>query len=337
MQKIRAAINGYGRIGRAILRAVYSQQTKPCPIQIVAINGFGALAVNAHLTQYDSVHGRFLGLVETTKSGLLINHQDDIQFFSESDPRQLPWEALGIDVVYECTGRFTDRGSMAYHLQAGAKRVLISAPAKFADITVVYGVNHDLLKQSNYHIVSAASCTTNALAVVIKPIEEMLGIKQGTITTIHAYTSDQRLLDNHHTDLYRARAATQSIIPTKTGVAETIGVIFPALQGKLRGLAVRVPTPNVSLLDINLNIMTPADAMIVNQTLCSASTTTLKGILKCTKEPLVSSDFNHDLASAVVLSQEIIVIGNLVKILAWYDNEWGFANRMLDITISWFS
>jgi glyceraldehyde 3-phosphate dehydrogenase len=335
MKKIRIGLNGYGRIGQSILRAFYERSTERLPMEIVAINAPGTLLINAHLTRYDTTHGKFPGSVEIMKDGLLINGQDYIRFFSEEDPKQLPWKALDIDIVYECTGRFTDRISAACHLQAGASKVLVSAPTRDADAVIVYGINHHLLRESEHYIVSMTSCTTNALAALIKPLLDHPGIEQGVMTTIHAYTSDQRLLDNHHTDLYRARSATQSMIPTKTGATSMIELIFSELKGKLEGLAIRVPIPNVSLLDFSFNTRTLTDTATINQILQTASKGSLKGILDYTDEPLVSSDFNHDPSSAIILTKETVVVGNLVKLLAWYDNEWGFSNRMLDITMAW--
>lgn len=335
MRKIRVAINGYGRIGRAILRALY-ERSPNLPIEIIAINDLGNTTINTHLTQYDTTHGKFHKTVEAHENSLIINGQDQILLFSEADPEKLPWQKLAIDVVYECTGRFTQRENAAKHLKAGAKKVLISAPGKNVDATVVYGANHTLLQQ-DHQIVSNASCTTNCLATLVKPLQTALGIKYGLMTTIHSYTNDQALLDNYHTDPYRARAATQSMIPTKTGAAAMIGVIFPELAGRLTGLSIRVPTPNVSLVDLSFLSNKPTDIETVNHILYQAAHNELKGLLSYNEEPLVSSDFNHHPASAIFAARETLMVNNLIKVFAWYDNEWGFSNRMLDITIAWLN
>lgn len=335
MRKIRVAINGYGRIGRCILRAFYERKAN-YPIDIVAINDLGSINTMAHLTRYDSTHGKFPGTVALVGNNLVINDADEIKLLSEPDATQLPWKALDIDIVYECTGHLTQRSNAAQHLTAGAKKVLISAPSQDADASVVYGINHHLLQNKDYRIVSNSSCTTNCLAMLVKPLKEKFDIQQGLMTTVHAYTSDQSLLDTYHRDLYRGRAAAQSIIPTKTGAASMIGAIFPELAGKLDGLSVRVPTANVSLLDLSLTTRQSTDIDSVNQLFKQASEHELKGLLVYNDEPLVSVDFNHHPASAIFSSKETRVLDNLIKVFAWYDNEWGFSNRMLDITITWF-
>jgi glyceraldehyde 3-phosphate dehydrogenase len=336
MRKIRVAINGYGRIGRSILRALY-EKAPNYPIEIVAINDVAPTHMMAHLTRYDTTHGKFPGTIEIINDALIINHQDEIKLLSEKDTTELPWKALDIDIVYECTGRLTQRQDAAKHLLAGAKKVLISAPGNAVDATLVYGINHELLKNPTYQIISNSSCTTNCLAMLVKPLHEHLEIQQGLMTTVHSYTNDQALLDSYHIDPYRARAAAQSMIPTKTGAAAMIGTIFPELEGKLDGLSIRVPTANVSLLDLTIKTKQSTNLEEVNQILKFASTKELCGLLEYNDEPLVSSDFNHHTASAIFSASETRVIDNLVKVFAWYDNEWGFSNRMLDITIMWFN
>ncbi len=325
---IRVAINGYGRIGRNTLRALY-ESNRQKDIQIVAINDLGDASTLAHLTQYDTAHGPFPGTVTAVEHGLVVNG-DSIQVIQQRDPAQLPWKALKIDVVLECTGLFTERAKAQKHLDAGAKKVLISAPASdVVDATIVYGVNHQSLK-SSHALVSNASCTTNCLAPLVQPLHERLGIISGLMTTIHSYTNDQVLTDVYHTDLRRARSATQSMIPTKTGAASAVGLVLPALKGKLDGMAVRVPTINVSLVDLSFIATRDTTVAEVNEILIQAAATSLKGILEINQLPLVSVDFNHNPASSIFDATQTKVIGNLVKILAWYDNEWGFSNRMLD-------
>ncbi|MEH6649876.1 MAG: type I glyceraldehyde-3-phosphate dehydrogenase [Motiliproteus sp.] len=328
---IRVAINGYGRIGRNILRALY-ESNKTEAISIVAINDLGDAQINAHLTQYDSVHGRFGGTVTVDGSDLVVNG-DRIRTFSERNPADLPWGDLNVDVVYECTGLFTSRDKAAAHIDAGARKVIISAPAAGADATVVYGINHEVLT-AEHQIISNASCTTNCLAPIAKPLNDALGIVNGLMTTIHSYTNDQNLSDVYHSDLYRARSATQSMIPTKTGAAAAVGLVLPELNGRLDGMAVRVPTINVSLVD--LTFLADRDTTIdeVNAIIEEASNGYLKGILACNKQPLVSIDFNHDPASSSFDATQTRVNGRLVKVMAWYDNEWGFSNRMLDNTLA---
>jgi len=325
---IKVAINGYGRIGRNILRAVYEAKRNN-DIQIVAINDLGNVDVNAHLTRYDSTHGKFPGQVSVEGNNLVING-DKIRVVAERDPKKLPWRELNVDVVLECTGLFTSKDKASAHLEAGAKKVLISAPAgNDVDATIVYGVNHKTLKASDT-IVSNASCTTNCLAPLAKALHEKLGIVSGLMTTIHAYTNDQVLVDSYHSDMYRARSATQSIIPTKTGAASALGLVLPELAGKLDGYAMRVPTLNVSVVDLSFIAKRDTTVNEVNQIVHAAAEGELNGILAYNHEPLVSIDFNHNPASSVFDAAQTKVIGNLVKVIAWYDNEWGFSNRMLD-------
>jgi len=332
---IRVAINGYGRIGRNILRALYESPIRQ-NIQIVAINDLGDANLLAHLTRHDSTHGKFLGTVTVEGEFLIVNH-DNIRVCAQRDPSQLPWRELDIDVVYECTGLFTSKEKAAMHLKAGAKKVIISAPAKDAvDATVVYGVNHQVLKSTDT-IISNASCTTNCLAPLVKPLHQALGLVSGLMTTIHAYTNDQVLTDMYHEDLRRARAATQSMIPTKTGAAAAVGLVLPELNGKLDGFAMRVPTLNVSVVDLSFIAARNTTVDEVNQIVLQASQGELKGILSYNKEPLVSIDFNHNPASSIFDATQTKVIGSLVKVLSWYDNEWGFSNRMLDTTVALMS
>lgn len=326
---IKIAINGYGRIGRNILRALY-ESGRQKEFKIVAINDLGDTNINAHLTQYDTTHGKFQKTVTVGSDGSLIIDGDEIQVLSERNPAKLPWQKLDIDVVFECTGFFASRDKAKAHLEAGAKKVLISAPAgNDVDATIVYGVNQKVLKASDT-IVSNASCTTNCLVPLVKPLHEKLKIQSGLMTTIHAYTNDQVLTDVYHEDLRRARSATHSMIPTKTGAASAIGLVLPELKGKLDGFAIRVPTINVSVVDLSIIVEKAASVDEVNQILKAASETELKGILGYNNAPLVSIDFNHNAYSAVFDSTQTKVIGNLVKVLAWYDNEWAFSNRMLD-------
>jgi glyceraldehyde 3-phosphate dehydrogenase len=325
---IKVAINGYGRIGRNILRALYeTKRTKE--IQIVAINDLADLNTNAHLTKYDSTHGQFAATVEVAGEYLIVNN-DKILVTAERDPGKLPWGKLGVDIVLECSGVFTSKEKAKGHLTAGAKKVLISAPAgKDVDATVVYGVNHHTLKASDL-VVSNASCTTNCLAPLVKPLHEKLGIVSGLMTTIHAYTNDQVLIDVYHSDLRRARSATQSMIPTKTGAAAAVGLVLPELDGKLDGFAMRVPTLNVSVVDLSFIANKATSVTEVNNILIEAAQHELKGILAVNNLPLVSIDFNHNPASSIFDQTQTKVIDKLVKVLAWYDNEWGFSNRMLD-------
>tara|TARA_B100000676_G_scaffold310088_1_gene375534 strand:+ start:972 stop:1979 length:1008 start_codon:yes stop_codon:yes gene_type:complete len=324
---VRVAINGFGRIGRNILRAIH--ESKRRDIQVVAINDLGAVETNAHLLRYDSIHGPFPGIVRTFKNAIDIGG-GKITVCAERDPAALPWGDLKVDVALECTGFFASKEAASKHLDAGAKRVLVSAPASGADFTVVYGVNHTKLRK-RHKVISNASCTTNCLAPVAQVLNQTVGIAQGYMTTVHAYTSDQRILDTLHGDLRRARAAAQSIIPTSTGAARAIGLVLPELEGKLDGVAVRVPTPNVSMIDFKVVPNKKASVEAVNDAMIKAAKGRLKGVLATTNEALVSTDFNHNPASSTFdLTQTQVVGGKLVRVLSWYDNEWGFANRMCD-------
>ncbi len=328
---IKVAINGYGRIGRNIMRALYEGDLRE-QIDIVAINDLGDAKVNAHLTEFDSVHGHFCRPV-SARDGKMYIDGDAIQIFSESDPNHLDWGALDIDIVFECTGRFTTREAAAIHLERGAKKVLISAPAKGADATIVYGVNHTTLTPE-HKIVSNASCTTNCLAPLAQTLNSHIGINEGMMTTIHAYTNDQHLSDVYSNDIYRARAATLSMIPTKTGAAEAVGLVLPELKGKLSGLAVRVPTANVSLVDLSFTPNRATSVDEINHLMKEASLGSLSGIVEYNELPLVSVDFNHHPASCIFDSTQTRVSDSLVKVFAWYDNEWGFSNRMLDTALA---
>ncbi len=330
---IKVAINGYGRIGRNVLRALY-EAGRNKEIQIVAVNDLGNAETNAYLTRYDTVHGKFPGTVEVDGNYMVVNG-DKIRVFAERDPSKLPWGELGVDVVHECTGIFTSKAKASAHLAAGAKKVIISAPGgNDVDATIVYGVNHKVLKATDT-VISNASCTTNCLAPLVKPLCDKIGIVNGLMTTIHSYTNDQVLTDVYHSDLRRARSATQSQIPTKTGAAAAVGLVMPELQGKLDGFAVRVPTINVSLVDLTFTAARKTSVDEINAILRDASQGELKGILNYNDKPLVSVDFNHDPASSTFDATLTKVIdGTLVKVLAWYDNEWGFSNRMLDTTVA---
>jgi glyceraldehyde 3-phosphate dehydrogenase len=331
---IRVAINGYGRIGRNILRALYESNYRK-NIEIVAINDLGDTAFNAHLTKYDSVHGRFPGSVDVNGDNIIING-DEIVTLSERDPRQLPWKKISIDVVYECTGFFTSRDKAMGHIEAGATKVIISAPANDADATVVYGVNHDCLTAES-QIISNASCTTNCLAPIAKVLNDTIGIEQGSMTTIHAYTNDQNLNDVYHSDIYRARSATQSMIPTKTGAAQAVGLVLPELNGKLDGMAVRVPTINVSLVDFTFIASRETTLEEINNSIRAAAEGPMLGVLAFNEEPLVSIDFNHIAESSNFDATQTRINGRLIKVMSWYDNEWGFSNRMLDNTLALMS
>jgi glyceraldehyde 3-phosphate dehydrogenase len=323
---IRTAINGYGRIGRNILRALY-ESGREQEFEVVAINDLGDSAISAHLTEYDSVHGRFMWPVRAEKDRLILG-EHSIRMLREPDPHALPWRELGVDIVFECTGRFTDREQASIHLQQGAGKVLVSAPAKGADATIVFGVNESILT-SEHQVVSNASCTTNCLAPMAKALNDSIGIQQGLMTTIHSYTNDQHLTDVYHTDLYRARAAALSMIPTKTGAAKAVGLVLPELDGRLSGLAVRVPTANVSLVDLTFTANRNTTVEEVNAIMKRAAEAS-KGIIEYNSTPLVSIDFNHHSASTIYDSLQTQVLGSMVKVFAWYDNEWGFSNRMLD-------
>jgi glyceraldehyde 3-phosphate dehydrogenase len=329
---IKVAINGYGRIGRNVLRAHY-EDGKRHDIEIVAINDLGNASTNAHLTQYDTAHGKFPGTVSVDGDYLVVNG-DKIRVLAVRNPAELPWGELGVDVVMECTGLFTTKERASAHLTAGAKRVMISAPGgKDVDATVVYGVNQQVIRASD-KVISNASCTTNCLAPLVKPLHEKLGVVTGLMTTIHSYTNDQVLTDVYHEDLRRARSATMSMIPTKTGAAAAVGLVLPELSGKLDGFAIRVPTLNVSLVDLSFIAQRDTTVDEVNAILKDASDGSLKGILEYNTAPLVSADFNHNPASSIFDATLTKVSGRLVKVSSWYDNEWGFSNRMLDTAVA---
>ncbi len=325
---LNIAINGFGRIGRNIVRAYYERPELHQKIKIVAINDLGDSSINAHLLQFDSVHGYFHKIVTHDEHSLTVEN-NKILCFSERDPSKLPWKEHKIDLVCECTGLFTDKQSAAKHITAGAKKVLISAPGKNVDATVVYGINDQSLKSTD-KIISNASCTTNCLAPIAKPLNDSLGIETGLMTTIHAYTNDQPLSDSYHSDVYRARSATMSMIPTKTGAASAISEVIPELIGKLDGMAVRVPTINVSLVDFSFNATRKTSKEEVNTIIKDAAENSLQGILNYSDKPLVSIDYNHNPHSSNFDSLQTKVKGSLVKVMSWYDNEWGFCNRMLD-------
>jgi glyceraldehyde 3-phosphate dehydrogenase len=330
---VKVAINGYGRIGRNVLRALYEAK-RTGEIAIVAINDLGDANTNAHLTRHDTAHGKFPGTISVDGDCMVVNG-DRIRVLAKRNPAELPWGELGVDVVLECTGLFTSKEKASAHLKAGAKKVIISAPGgKDVDATIVYGVNHQSLK-APHTVISNASCTTNCLAPLVKPLHEKLGLVQGLMTTIHAYTNDQVLTDVYHEDLRRARSATQSMIPTKTGAASAVGLVLPELNGKLDGFAMRVPTINVSVVDLTFTASRATTVDEVNGILKAASEGDLKGILGYNTEPLVSVDFNHDPRSSIFdATQTRVCGGTLVKVLSWYDNEWGFSNRMLDTTLA---
>ncbi|MGR9106231.1 MAG: type I glyceraldehyde-3-phosphate dehydrogenase [Gammaproteobacteria bacterium] len=330
---IKVAINGYGRIGRNVLRAVY-EGGRSDAIRIVAINDLGDANTNAHLTRYDTAHGKFPGEIAVDGDYLIVNG-DRIRVFAERDPAKLPWAELGVDVVHECTGLFTSKDKASAHLRGGAKKVIISAPGgNDVDATVVFGVNHQILKATDT-VISNASCTTNCLAPLVKPLVDSVGVEHGLMTTIHAYTNDQVLTDVYHTDLRRARSATMSMIPTKTGAAAAVGLVLPELAGKLDGFAMRVPTINVSIVDLTFQAGRATSKEEIDSVLKSASNGSLKGVLEYCDKPLVSVDFNHNPASSIYdATLTKVMEGNFVKVLAWYDNEWGFSNRMVDTTIA---
>jgi len=329
---IRAAINGYGRIGRNVMRALY-EAGRTGEIQIVAINDLGDANTNAHLTRYDTAHGKFPGTVEVDGDHLVING-DRIKVLAERNPAELPWGDLGVDVVLESTGFFASKAKAAAHLEGGAKKVVISAPAGDDLPTIVYGVNHGTLTAADT-IISNASCTTNCLAPLVKPLHDAIGVEHGLMTTIHSYTNDQVLTDVYHKDLRRARSATMSMIPTSTGAAKAVGLVLPELAGKLDGFAMRVPTINVSVVDLTFTASRATNVAEINAVLKAASEGELKGILGYNDEPLVSIDFNHDPRSSIYEAPLTKVMdGRLVKVCSWYDNEWGFSNRMLDTTIA---
>jgi len=333
---IKVAINGFGRIGRNILRAFYEAGRKH-DLAFVAVNDLGDAKTNAHLLRYDTAHGRFPGTVAVDGEHLVVNG-DRIRVVAERDPAKLPWKDLGVDVVHECTGLFTSKAKAGAHLAAGARKVIISAPGgKDVDRTVVYGVNHATLRASDT-VISNASCTTNCLAPLVKALDDRIGVVSGLMVTVHAYTNDQVLTDVYHSDLRRARSASMNMIPTKTGAAAAVGLVLPHLDGKLEGYAIRVPTINVSIVDLTFVAKKPVTVDAVNAAVREASETDLRGILEYSTEPLVSSDFNHNPASSIFDATLTKVSGGtLVKVSAWYDNEWGFSNRMLDVTTAWMA
>ena len=329
---VKVAINGFGRIGRLAMRAALESGRDD--VEFVAINDLGAPDVNAHLLQYDSVHGRFPGEVKARKTGISVNGGNVIRSFAERDPSKLPWGDLGVDVVMECTGIFTSKEKASLHLEAGAKKVLVSAPASGVDLTVVYGVNHKKITKK-HDVISNASCTTNCLAPVAAVLHEAFGIKSGFMTTIHAYTGDQKLQDNIHSDMRRARAASLSMIPTSTGAARAVGLVLPELKGKLDGTSIRVPTANVSVIDLNFVPKKKVSAEDVNAAMKKAARGKLKGVLGVNEDALVSVDFNHSpLSSIFDATQTQVVDGGLVRVMSWYDNEWGFSNRMSDTAVA---
>ncbi|WP_336276639.1 type I glyceraldehyde-3-phosphate dehydrogenase [Bartonella sp. CB178] len=328
---VRVAINGFGRIGRNILRAIMESGRQD--IEVVAINDLGSVETNAHLLRYDSVHGRFPGAVKAVGDAIDIGY-GSIKVTAERDPAQLPWKALDIDIALECTGVFTAREKAIAHIDAGAKRVLISAPSEGACLTVVYGVNHQSLGKQ-HQVVSNASCTTNCLAPVAQVLHNAVGIERGFMTTIHSYTGDQPVLDTMHRDLYRARAAALSMIPTSTGAAKAVGLVLPELKGLLDGVSIRVPTPNVSAVDLTFTAKRSTTIEEINEAICAAAKGPLNGILDYTQEKLVSCDFNHNPHSAIFHNDQTKVIdGRLCRVLVWYDNEWGFSNRMADTAVA---
>ena len=328
---VRVAINGFGRIGRNIVRAIY--ESGRTDIDIVAVNDLGPVETNAHLLRYDSVHGRFPHEVTVDGDSIAIG-KEKFKVTAIKDPAQLPWKDLGVDIALECTGIFTARDKAAAHLTAGAKRVLVSAPSDGADMTVVYGINHDQLTKDHI-VISNASCTTNCLAPLAAVMHDTVGIEKGMMTTIHSYTGDQPTLDTMHKDLYRARAAALSQIPTSTGAAKAIGLVLPELKGKLDGISIRVPTPNVSVVDLKFIAKRSTTVEEINDAVIAASKGKLKGVLAVTYDPNVSIDFNHDPASSTMaLDQTKVMDGNFVSVLSWYDNEWGFSNRMADTAVA---
>ncbi|HEY1720178.1 MAG TPA: type I glyceraldehyde-3-phosphate dehydrogenase [Magnetospirillaceae bacterium] len=327
---VRVAINGFGRIGRLVMRAI--AESKRTDIEVVGINDLGSAAANAHLLKHDSVHGSFPGEISVTGDAMIVGGHS-AKVTAEKDPTKLPWKDLGVDVALECTGIFTSKDKASLHLTAGAKRVLVSAPADGADLTVVYGVNHQLLKPE-HKIISNGSCTTNCLAPVAKVLNDLAGIEHGFMTTVHAYTGDQSTVDTLHKDLRRARASALSMIPSTTGAAKAIGLVIPELAGKLDGTAVRVPTPNVSMIDLKVVTKRKVTVDEINAAMSAAANGPLKGVLGATKEELVSVDFNHNPASSTFdLTQTRVIDGTFVRVLSWYDNEWGFSNRMGDVAV----
>ncbi len=331
MANTRVAINGFGRIGRLTLRAFLESGRKD--LEFVAINDLGSAEANALLLEYDSVHGRFPGKVDVADGHLKVDGQD-LTVLSQASPANLPWREMDVDIVMECTGRFTKRETAAEHLDAGAKRVLVSAPCSGADLTVVYGVNDDKLTQKD-HVVSNASCTTNCLAPVAEVLHKTVGIERGYMTTIHAYTGDQRTVDTLHKDPRRARASGINLIPTSTGAAKAVGLVLPELKGKLDGASIRVPVPNVSLIDLTFQSSRPTTIEEINEAMVKAAEGPLKGVLGVNDKPLVSSDFNHDpLSSVFDLTETQVIDGTFCRVVSWYDNEWGFSNRMCDTAVA---
>jgi len=330
---VKIGINGYGRIGRNILRALYESGRKD--LQIVAVNDLGPPETNAHLTRHDTVHGKFPGTVAVEGDHMVVNG-DRIKVLAERDPAKLPWGALGVDIVLECTGFFGTKDKAALHLKGGAKKVIVSQPAGDDVKTIVYGVNHKILNAADT-IISNASCTTNCLAPLVKPLHEKIGVESGIMTTIHSYTNDQVLTDVFHSDLRRARAAGHNMIPTKTGAAAAVGLVLPELKGKLDGFSIRVPTINVSLVDLTFIAKRDTSVKEIDEIMKAAAMGELKGVLAFTKEPLVSSDYNHTSESSTYDATMTKVIGRLVKVCSWYDNEWGFSSRMLDTTAAFAS
>ena len=331
MSKVRIAINGFGRIGRNVARAIY--ESGRTDIDIVAINDLGPVETNAHLLRHDSVHGKFPGTVTVSGDRIHVG-KESFKVLAERDPKNLPWKDLDIDIVMECTGIFTSKDKASMHLEAGAKRVLVSAPADGADKTIVYGVNHGVLTKDDI-VVSNASCTTNCLSPVAKVLNDAIGIEKGMMTTIHSYTGDQPTLDTMHKDLYRARAAAMSMIPTSTGAAKAVGLVLPELKGKLDGFAMRVPTPNVSVVDLKFIAKRATSVEEINEAIKAAANGPMKGILGYTEEKLVSIDFNHDPHSSIFhIDQTKVMDGTLCSVLSWYDNEWGFSNRMADTAVA---
>ena len=332
---LKVGINGYGRIGRNVLRALY-ESGKRSQLQVVALNDLGDANINAHLTRYDTAHGRFAGEVKVDGDAMVVNG-DRIKVLSERDPAKLPWGSLGVDTVFECTGLFTSKAKAAKHLEGGARRVVISAPGgDDVDATIVYGVNHGVLK-ATHTVISNASCTTNCLVPLVKVLNDGIGVVAGVMTTIHSYTNDQVLTDVYHSDLRRARSATHSMIPTKTGAAASVGLVMPELKGKLDGFSIRVPTINVSLVDLSFTARRATSVAEINALMkAAAASGPLQGILAYTEAPLVSVDYNHDPHSSIYdATMTKVIEGTLVKVCAWYDNEWGFSNRMLDTTLAW--
>ncbi len=332
---IKVGINGYGRIGRNVLRALYEGKRNG-EVQIVALNDLGDAKTNVHLTKYDTVHGKFPGEVKVDGDSMVVN-DDRIKVLAERDPAKLPWGDLGVEYVFECTGLFTSKAKASAHLKGGAKRVVISAPGgEDVDATIVYGVNHNVLKK-DFTVISNASCTTNCLVPMVKVLHDKIGVVNGIMTTIHSYTNDQVLTDVYHADLRRARSATMSQIPTKTGAAAATGLVLPELKGKLDGYSIRVPTINVSLVDLTFTAKRPTTVEEVNKAMKeAAASSALKGVLAYNEAPLVSSDFNHDPHSSIFdATLTKIIDGTLVKVFSWYDNEWGFSNRMIDTTLAW--